>query len=763
MVQRAKVRGTADPTRLRRQTERALSGCDAKDLGLPPQALLVLRRIAPAMPLPMDYERVHAGFSRSLETELTGACRQAHRPWLSPGTDHAVAVLFADEAELAACLIREGLRGSLADRWWRPAILEDSTLPEWSRRYLLPRGDLLPPVLALLAEQGWAVPWVVQLGDSERDLASAAIVEAHGLAIPGDREAAGTLAFDGGAMAEPPPIREGPADAWQELARRVPEVRQAPKSRSGVRLLAVALGLKRDPVWTRGAGLRRALSALDYAEGVWTDQLVGSVAAGHLARASRVEPLWADPDVENPARATDVARPRGAGKSAPATHPETPPISAPAKEEGPSTPTPDPAPGPLSGPAPAPAAESPGPARALPDRTAKVVGIIEDAESLEDAAPQPVDVGPGRSRARVTRQLGTELDDRRGQHPGPAHAAPSPDDGDRGQTPASPSQARDGAADDRRARREPASSTAQSSADADLGWSAPTATCVETRWGGLFYLLNLALALGLYGDFTQPLRPGIDLSPWDWLALVGRTWLGRALLQDPLWDLLAQLAGRSAGQPPGTGFAPPVLWSVPEEWPMPWGTAEPISVETRRGHLQLHHPAGFVLADVPREPGMWVIEQARKLCVRWPVLDQVRLQRIPRWPGRRRANMRFRVGWGELASPSSRARSFSASAPGIDLCPEARERLPADPALARWLGWLLPYLEARLALALGADALATVPALVCRHRARVEISATALDVHLSLAELPIALRIAGLDRDPGWIPAAGRSVAFHFL
>ena len=35
-------------------------------------------------------------------------------------------------------------------------------------------------------------------------------------------------------------------------------------------------------------------------------------------------------------------------------------------------------------------------------------------------------------------------------------------------------------------------------------------------------------------------------------------------------------------------------------------------------------------------------------------------------------------------------------------------------------------------------------------------------VRLPLAELPIAIRLAGLDRDPGWIPAAGRSVAFHF-
>jgi hypothetical protein len=37
-----------------------------------------------------------------------------------------------------------------------------------------------------------------------------------------------------------------------------------------------------------------------------------------------------------------------------------------------------------------------------------------------------------------------------------------------------------------------------------------------------------------------------------------------------------------------------------------------------------------------------------------------------------------------------------------------------------------------------------------------------VDVHFILETHPIEIRIAGLDRDPGWIPAAGRHVAFHF-
>src|SRR5262249_6752045 len=83
---------------------------------------------------------------------------------------------------------------------------------------------------------------------------------------------------------------------------------------------------------------------------------------------------------------------------------------------------------------------------------------------------------------------------------------------------------------------------------------------IETQFGGVFYLLNVALALGLYGDFTQPRAPGIALSPWDWLALVGRAWFGRAFEDDPVWTLLAELAGRPPRQLPGRDFAPPDTW-----------------------------------------------------------------------------------------------------------------------------------------------------------------------------------------------------------
>jgi hypothetical protein len=67
---------------------------------------------------------------------------------------------------------------------------------------------------------------------------------------------------------------------------------------------------------------------------------------------------------------------------------------------------------------------------------------------------------------------------------------------------------------------------------------------IETNLGGLFYLINLAIYLDLYGDFTRPAETGIELNIWDFVALIGRDLTGDVLAADPIFDLLATLAGR---------------------------------------------------------------------------------------------------------------------------------------------------------------------------------------------------------------------------
>jgi hypothetical protein len=239
-------------------------------------------------------------------------------------------------------------------------------------------------------------------------------------------------------------------------------------------------------------------------------------------------------------------------------------------------------------------------------------------------------------------------------------------------------------------------------------------TTVDTGLGGMFYLLNVALALGLYGDFTAPRGPRLDLSIWRFIALVGNALLGGRHRRDPLWRLLSALAGpnpRSITGSPEWRLNP--AWLAPFPEPRIWRW----SAEAAR--LRVRHPAGFLVLDVRRSSDRPPVQQVR---------DEIEAYR--------------------------RVCAFR-------LVPGTQSRIRTETEPARWVRWHAAYTRARLARALGVSSSRAGTAL-CRHRARVRLSLTHVDVTFSLASLPIAIRSSGLDRDPGWIPAADRIVSFTY-
>lgn len=181
---------------------------------------------------------------------------------------------------------------------------------------------------------------------------------------------------------------------------------------------------------------------------------------------------------------------------------------------------------------------------------------------------------------------------------------------------------------------------------------------LDTDFGGLFFLLNVALAMGLYGDFTQPRATGLAHTPWQFLSALGGHWAGPGWRSDALspW-----LRARAATQP----------------WPRQTG-AQPSAAADRQS------------------PGVAPVAGCQR--------------------------------------------------------PAPRDRLAG----------LAPTLAQRLAGALGLPRPRPAVALTLRLPARLRATAGRVDLHFMLASLPLALRLAGLDRDPGWIPAAGCDFRFHF-
>lgn len=250
--------------------------------------------------------------------------------------------------------------------------------------------------------------------------------------------------------------------------------------------------------------------------------------------------------------------------------------------------------------------------------------------------------------------------------------------------------------------------------------------------GGIFYLANVALALGLYGDFTQPRRPGIGLPFWDFLALVGDRVLGPIFRQDRLWEHLAVWSGRDPLDPPGGQFAPPEEWRMSPEWLAPFSGDPRIQWVWLSGKLRAWHGAGFVVLDL----GCPTLEAAQKQVTAWlpPGWESIRLADRP-------LNLRAEL-------PSGL----------IPVTPET----PAHQAVQRWLARLVPYLQARIRRALPAEDGEHLLRRLIQQTARVEYTPTEIVVHFELATHPLGVRLAGLDRDPGWVPAAGRSLSFVY-
>jgi hypothetical protein len=243
----------------------------------------------------------------------------------------------------------------------------------------------------------------------------------------------------------------------------------------------------------------------------------------------------------------------------------------------------------------------------------------------------------------------------------------------------------------------------------------------STACGGVFFLLNLGLRLGLYGDFTTPAQPGLALPIWDFVSMVGRRLAGPGMAADPIWRLLADLAGRRSAEPPGAGFDPPRDWRIPVEWLRPFSDRRACQWSVSSNRLRVRHPAGFLIIDVPRSK-----ESARR---------QLTREFAP-----------YRAAW--QLRPERRHQHAGA----------ARSRSP----LTVWTAWLLPYVRARLRAAMAGRVPRAPGPLLCRQPARTLITPAHLHVTFALEALPIQVRLSGLDRDPGWIPAAGRAVTFAF-
>lgn len=505
---------------------------------LRPEAILCVRRLATSFP---DLDRL----SNVLDAEI----RNAARPARGTVPANANAVLFADRAELLACLARDWCAADLGSNWWWPVLFPRDDFTALVRRWLADAAAI-PAALTRLDGAGLATPFLRKIAPAGLDALWRKVVQTFGLAELERTWSAMNLTNGDGVALD----ANRPAAPWKPWVTPEPSL-----SARATRLLVTAVLLERAPAKARSHSFARAVAA-------WGESNSGQRA------------LLLDSPDETPPSGGDAFATRAPGKNA-----------------------------------------------RTPGGTETVL-----------AQPPPPDA------ARGPRDAGDLRSSRAGSSDTPPPAAPAR------ATPESPPIFLNASSQPDRGMEEQSETGLGAAPSGEPGESAllpaaPKLDRIATEWGGVIYLVNLALAAGLYPDFTAPARSGLALPLWDFLALLGERLIGEKFADDPLPGLLARLSCRAEEDPPGAEFEPP--------------TGEP---------------------------------------------------------------------------------------------------------LERWVARICDDFQERVRRSVGPGPGRDFRALVLNHLAKIEASSTRLDAHFSLAAHPIELRLAGLDRDPGWVPAGGRAIYFHY-
>jgi hypothetical protein len=246
-----------------------------------------------------------------------------------------------------------------------------------------------------------------------------------------------------------------------------------------------------------------------------------------------------------------------------------------------------------------------------------------------------------------------------------------------------------------------------------------------TRLGGVFYLVHLLDWLGLPGELAA------HASGWALIELFARALIGERLrfyADDPVWALLAQLDGRAPDVPVGAGWPSDRLRWPGEVLRRHLGTDGAWTAAVDGARVRLAY-AGVFAYDAPLLAGD----------------PTVQIESALRHYSDDGTPPTYQIA--PIAAPD-------------DLAPETAAVMSAD--AADWLRRALPLAQTILQRRLRCEA-AALSALLIEQRASVTLSRTHVDVTLPMEAIRIPVRLAGLDRDPGWQPDLGYVVLYHFV
>jgi hypothetical protein len=697
-----------DPLRQRLRLSHLLGGADFRPSGMPVSSILLIRKLCDPSPDLLIFGArngvVPPEWERGVRDSVGQLMRRAARPAAGEFTNCENAVLFSDRAELLACLARDWYESRIAERWWWRALLrnDSSFWTTWIRN-----PEYVPAAMEHLARANKVAQFAASLTEEEARTLMQQVVDAfalHHLKSLFESSDGREVPL---AEAEEPPflqaqsLKQSLIDVAQQRMsapwrERVAEVAAVSLDQWQHLFVGLTLMISRAPALVRTASF-----AID--AGRWQRQR--SSIDWELTRAGDLEPQSTslseahlqDPVSQEFRLPIEIHTEQYPGEGAPESEPiQEGRRSADTLERADARRR--------------DIHESPA-RKLMPDEIRRTI-----AQQLAHT-PQAIQANEiARDALNETR--------RHISLPEPSTSVSEDEnrDGHRVRTDNDVHRVRtDNEATDPAVStgEQPESITSQS-----LEPEAFAGVEIETNLGGFFYLINLALYLELYGDFTRPTQAGLELNIWDFVMLVGNELVSDADNADPIFSLLGALAGRAQTAAVGEDFEPSDQWRLPVEWLSVFEPKRLWRWNVIDDRLRVCHADGFPVLDLAIESR--------------DVNEQLNREIEP-------------------------YRDFLLGLDRSDLRNDAVNCGPGtSSATALWLSRLMPYVRARLRAALGADGPEDSGAIVCRHHAIVRATETHVDVFFALSDHRIELRLAGLDRDPGWVPAAGRFISFHY-
>src|SRR2546421_12668396 len=260
---------------------------------------------------------------------------------------------------------------------------------------------------------------------------------------------------------------------------------------------------------------------------------------------------------------------------------------------------------------------------------------------------------------------------------------------------------------------------------------------VTTSLGGVMYLINLMLWLKLPLSWDDDGIFAEHFGGWAIVEALARGLLGDAherYAADPLWIALALLDRREVGTligERGIWVGDERAFRLPAAWLQRFGSSEWLALVRGERLLLVDEVGAYLIADVPLG-GRSFMEAAHA----------------------------------EVEAYVARGLSITWRLGGLVPLPALHASLAAYVGEdARW--WLervlgfVRYVLARALREASADPERLASLLLCKY-GRLLVSRTHVDLHMSMEEISLPIRLAGLDRDPGWVPDLARIVYFHF-